>query len=787
MAKTPARFADKLLMPFCSTLFCRKTRSNSASLLLALAFIIGAQILLVGAESSKPQLLDDQSGKVWVDPTARLRIIFTGDQASGFDAAFQTRADGAWQTIAAFPEGRVWTVYNEWDTRPWDPRWYWGEHGFKIRQIRSSSNEGSLECIGQGNVDEQPWDFKDQYSFENGAVKVVRSWHHAGPQGQSPITLASVLRVNVGTDARWMLPGIIYNDNPGTYPTRQVPHLPHVAFAKAVYEEHRFPVPFVNVESTRGTHRTYASLLSIPSKVPQAHKGDDQWWSLGLQWLWGGKADLLLLSGAVTTNGMNSMVYGHINGFDPYDQAYIDVHGDVTFEKTFYIDVGLAPRPGYAFRETLGKALQIFQPYKTESIPFSQAMDLKFQYARQAYRQEPNGAIGFPVIPVSAGAPKMFQRFIYGWVGRNLAIDYALLKEADRTNNQTDRQLGLKMVNFFVMHVRQDTPGLLFGDYSIPEEKWVGFLGLPDWPESISSRQLGEILDHLAELTAWAQTKGLPDADRWQALLVSSANFLVRCKRYHGMYPHTWYPDGTAVGWENEVPVAGSVTASGVYLVAPLAKIYRLTGDKRYLETAESALRAYYNEYGRDLKKSYAGATLDAACEDKEAGQGVLHAAMALYEVTKNPEYLEWARDAADWVLTWYYVYDVQFPSTSPLNGFFRSVGWMTVSVQNEVLDMFGNYTAPDMYSLGERLHDERYQYIARTIYEASTQTIARPGAMLGLPKAGMQYEHVTQTNYTHLRGGCWRGGAFVPAIIWPLANTLYNGEKLVEMDAFTR
>jgi uncharacterized protein YyaL (SSP411 family) len=228
------------------------------------------------------------------------------------------------------------------------------------------------------------------------------------------------------------------------------------------------------------------------------------------------------------------------------------------------------------------------------------------------------------------------------------------------------------------------------------------------------------------------------------------------------------------------------VTAGGAYLIAPLAKLYRLTGDQRYLDTAESALRAYYEEYGRDLKQSYAGATLDAASEDKEAGQGMLHGAIALYEVTKKPAYLEWARDAADWVLTWYYMHDAQLPSSSPLHGLVNSVGWTPVSVQNEVLDMFGNYSGVDLYLLGKYLNDPRYQDIARTIFAASTQTIARPEAMLGLPQPGMQYEHVNHTNYTHMRGGRWRSGGYQPHISWVLANTLYNGVKLVEAGALS-
>jgi hypothetical protein len=140
-------------------------------------------------------------------------------------------------------------------------------------------------------------------------------------------------------------------------------------------------------------------------------------------------------------------------------------------------------------------------------------------------------------------------------------------------------------------------------------------------------------------------------------------------------------------------------------------------------------------------------------------------------------------------------MYNIDFPSSAPAYGLVNSVGWTTVSVQNEVIDMFGNYTAPDMYMLGNYLHDPRYQDLAKTIFAASTQTIARPGAMFGLSNPGMQYEHVNQTNYTHIgerlielggtkRGGHWRGELHTPDVAWPLANTLYIGEKLVEIGA---
>lgn len=786
MALNLARSKSRRSVNSCSAHRFRKLRLTFLLTVLILVTWCGAANLVAGGQESKAQLTDVPGGKAWVDPELKLRIYFTGDRAQGYDVTFQSKVGANWQSTAAFPAGTVWAVYDQWDAKQWDPKWYSGEHGFKVSRIRLDAQAAALDCRGQGEVDGQAWEFQDRYSFEHGAVKMTRRWHHVTAQSQSPISLVNIVRVPVGDDPRTLIPGVLYNDNPGAYPSRQVPHVPMVAFAKGLYEEHRTPVPFVNVESTLANLRTYASILSVPSKVPQGHRGDDQWWSLGLQWRWGDEVDLLLASGAVTTNGMNSMVYGHPNGYDPYEDAFIDVKGDTTFEKTFYIDCGIAPRTGYAFRETLWKAFDIFQPVKTSSIPFPQAMDLKFKFAVQAYYEAPDGTAGFPVIFLHPLPPPDSQRLMYGWVGRNLATAYALLCEADRTGNETYRRMGMNTIRFYVEHVRRDIPGLLYGDYAIPEKKWVGFLGLPDWPESISARQLGETLDHLAELTMYARKRRLPEADRWQALLVEAGNFLVTTKRYRGMYPKSWYPDGRPVGWERETPAPGTVTAGGAYLISPLVKLYRLTGDPRYLDTAESALRAYYEEYGQDLKHSYAGATLDAACEDREAGQAVLHGAMAVYGVTEKPEYLGWARDAADWVLTWYYMHDVQLPSSSPFHGYVNTVGWTAVSVYLDVIDMFGNSTAPDFYLLGKYLNDPRYQDIARTIYAASTQSIARPGAMFGMSFPGMQYEHINDTNFTYIRGGHWRSEGGTPRISWVIANTLYTGTKLVQLGALS-
>jgi hypothetical protein len=129
-------------------------------------------------------------------------------------------------------------------------------------------------------------------------------------------------------------------------------------------------------------------------------------------------------------------------------------------------------------------------------------------------------------------------------------------------------------------------------------------------------------------------------------------------------------------------------------------------------------------------------------------------------------------------------MHDVQIPATSPVFGLLHTVGWTTISVQNQEIDGWGAFLAPDFFQLGTYLKEPRYQEVGRTIFGASTQTITRPGMMLGQKSSGSQPEHCNQTNCTHVAGGTWRGSCWTFDISWVYAMTLYNGARMAELRA---
>ena len=87
------------------------------------------------------------------------------------------------------------------------------------------------------------------------------------------------------------------------------------------------------------------------------------------------------------------------------------------------------------------------------------------------------------------------------------------------------------------------------------------------------------------------------------------------------------------------------------FFVAPLCKGYVLFGEEDFKRAAVKA-GEYYAARHVDMAEPYWGGTLDANCEDKEGAWAAFQAFLALYELTREPRFLDWAAHAMDVTLT---------------------------------------------------------------------------------------------------------------------------------------
>jgi hypothetical protein len=179
------------------------------------------------------------------------------------------------------------------------------------------------------------------------------------------------------------------------------------------------------------------------------------------------------------------------------------------------------------------------------------------------------------------------------------------------------------------------------------------------------------------------------------------------------------------------------------------------------------------------MREPYWGGTSDAKCEDKEGAYGAFQGFLALYEITHDPEHLRWARHAADIVLSYLVVWDIDLPPGRLRDHGLKTRGWTSVSVQNQHLDVFGVLIAADIYRLGQILHDDKLRRTAIIMYRSCGQLI---------DPWGSQGEQLQETNYVQTRGeapdlAAMRGGYNERwTVFWITAHFLNGAAQLAEM-----
>lgn len=138
---------------------------------------------------------------------------------------------------------------------------------------------------------------RDSYrTLDNGLVKCVRRFEWKGPDTLHYATLSVRFRVNDAA-LKPLLPGILYYGNqmgakvnPGI-----IPVYTGQAGEFAIFEDHRYPMPFAMLENA--TKKYAVAIHTTPSPVRGAVL-DDQWWSMGIE-ARDGYTEFVLYSGPI--------------------------------------------------------------------------------------------------------------------------------------------------------------------------------------------------------------------------------------------------------------------------------------------------------------------------------------------------------------------------------------------------------------------------------------------------------------------------------------------------------
>ena len=180
------------------------------------------------------------------------------------------------------------------------------------------------------------------------------------------------------------------------------------------------------------------------------------------------------------------------------------------------------------------------------------------------------------------------------------------------------------------------------------------------------------------------------------------------------------------------------VSTAEAAFIAPLLESFDVFGTASHKQAALKAAEHYAGRH-LSMREPYWGGTLDARSEDKEAAALAFQAFLALYERTRDPKHLRWARHACDVLLTYVFIWDADLPPGRLRDHGFRTRGWTVVSPQNQHLDVWGAIVAPDVYRLGEIDSREDLKRLALVMYRSCGQLI---------DPYGSQGEQMHHTNY---------------------------------------
>lgn len=683
------------------------------------------KVLVLGIVVLPLSALAAASGRGLSAEPCSLRVV-----ADGGTYRVETESEG--QALLSSPPEGLWSIAMDWGD-DWPSGW-----------VHCGPSE--VERVGgwtilRGEIvtPEGSWRLSDSYRQQGRVVKCVRRYVWEGEGVAEPCTL-SVRFQAPGSGPDVVMPGILYHGNPSGARSGRVPVYGGKPGEEAIYEEHRFPMPFVSLEWPRGDGLLGAAMHSLPSPAPYANLRD-QWWSMGVIGREQG-TEFVLLSGPCASNGQRSVIKAVQPGFVPYKDAYLRVPPGAIIEKTFYLEAYPVAEEGSGFRRPVETSLEMYGPFSSEGLPtFGDIVEAKYGFGRTRWHDVGAGVAGFHKYP-----DRHF--FVIGWCGQAAAQGYALQVLHDDFGEAADLAMVQKSLDF--LSGAEFYEGGFHTWYSCDKKEWSHH-------EPLSQ---GQGMLNVANAIRVAKGTEL-DTSRWE-------DFLRKASRFHSMriLADDWNPEST----------------DEAFFIAPLCQAYSILGEDVLRDAAVKAGEVYASRHVA-MREPYWGGTLDASCEDKEGAFAALQGFLALYELTGEDRFLRWAEHACDVALTYVVLWDIDLPPGRLRDHGFKTRGWTVVSPQNQHIDVYGVFIAPDVYRLGRLLERDDLKQLAILMYRSCGQL---------LDPYGSQGEQPQHTNYAQrgevddvfaLRGGYVEDWT----VFWITAHFLNAAAQFEEMGVAIR
>ncbi|TCN38319.1 hypothetical protein EV644_109172 [Kribbella orskensis] len=634
--------------------------------------------------------------------------------------------------------------------RPWQPNplepegWWISRRG---REHRAGCRSGPLAV-------------ELRLAFDSAArLSVELRWRNTGHRRLGDLAVGLLLDLGRLTDSQITVPGLLYNDNPSADRARPVPRVGPAPGGGFVAEEDRLPIPGVNLEWRTGRARRRLSVFSQPV-ARHSSDGVVRYGSLGVIRREG--PVIAALSGVLMFDGKQDVRYVSKAETETTGDGYLTLLPGESYDQHLVVDWGPQEHRGHAFRHLVRTGRSLFAEPGAKPLDLDEIVARKTQALDSRWFRAGTVAGYTKFSEVAGNGPAKARHFLYGWTGQALKLAWCDARLGFDCGDQERIERCRAAVGFYLAGSSTGTPGLRHNAYQLGGRRWTSFRwgGRP----MVSSRAYGETVADLAEIVTLFRAHGEVVPDAWLAALTEALDFFRAGLLPDGTFPIGWRLDGS--------PAAATVSAAGIPCVLAALKAVPVLDDAGLLPQAITWLSRYHDQHARTFDRPFARSTLDAACEDKEAGMYYFLAAYESFRLTGDELFAGWAEVAADWLLTFVYVWSPELDTGSPLReAGFSAVGWPTVSVQNHHLDVF--FPTAELLAFGAGTGRPEYVEAAWTAIGAMGQGIAgRPGEW-GFEVVGEQGEAFFQTHWQR------RGTSNTWNPSWVIALVLANALRI--------
>ena len=633
--------------------------------------------------------------------------------------------------VITAPDEGLWAIATSWHN-DWMDGWHYA-NPTKCEQSGEWTILSGVSALEQGEML-----VRDSYrKVREDLVQCVRRYEWRGKETLPTATLSVRLRMK-GREMMPCLPGILYygNKNGAKVNPNIIPVYNGQEGEFAIFEEHRYPMPFAMLESA--TDGYAAALHTVPSPVRGAVLAD-QWWSLGVE-AGDGYTDFVMYSGPIGYNGVHSVAKALQRKQMRYADTYLSIEPGRIIEKTFYIELYNIEAEGTGFQQPIYTSLDMNKPYDAERFAsFDEIVRGKFNFAKKRWVELNDKAVGFNMYDVS-----LRKDLVMGWCGQADSPGYSLQVLANRLGDEQIPDMVQRSLDYL-------------STFEVDAQKGVfpvGFNGKNfHGGDPVSC---GQAMYNFAKAIETARKNRKYDTDKWEDFLRRAADAVS-----NRILSAEWNPRSTAEG----------------FYIAPLAIASKLFKNKTYREAADKAANLFAERHLK-MNGCYWGGTLDATCEDKEGSWAAFQGFLEMYERFKDEKYLVWAKHAMDVCLSYVVVWDIPLPAGRMADYNFKTTGWTVVSAQNQHIDVYGVLFAPEVYKMGRYLEDERLCRLAKVMYRTCYQLTDAYGSQGEQLQQTNFAQHGDMSNVYKLRGGYSESWT----VFWITAHFLNAAARFEEM-----